>query len=787
MTLSCWLSRVLYSRFRIGVCSSLQSVLFLRILLIVSSLMPALVWPDTPPGLALEGQGYVPASTCEGCHQKAADAWADSDHAWAMRPATEKWVLGAFDDKIFNDGTVSARFFRRGGSYFVETEGDDGVPEEFRIAYTFGYFPLQQYLVQFPGGRLQAVTIAWDARNREDGGQRWFSLYPGERFAPDDALHWTGRYQNWNAMCADCHSTNLSMNYDSQADTFATTWHEQNVGCQGCHGPGQDHIKWADNQQGSASDKLSAKDMGLKLDFRAMDGEQVVEACAYCHSRRQALKDGHHAQESYLDKALPATLRPVLYHPDGQIQGEVYVYGSFTQSKMAAAGVDCLDCHNPHTTDLRVEGNGLCLQCHNASPSDRFPSLKAGNYATAAHHHHPLDSQGAMCVSCHMAEKTYMVVDPRRDHSFRIPRPDLTLTTGSPNACNDCHDDKTAEWAVAVIDDWFESPRRPQHFARALSAFRQEEDDAFIRLAGLIRNLDAPPIARATAGEHLIGFGAQAGSALRSGLLSNEPLVQAYASNSAAMLPTEVRVDWLQRQLAPDRPRAVRDQAIRALAGVDILEFPEENRARIESLKSDYEKRLHEMATLPGTRLNLAVYLHREGRYSEAIDHYQRALRTDGDFTPARVNLATLASEQDRTDLAIKVLVEGVDRKATPASDRGHMAYLLALVFVELGDLPEALVRFEQAELLSPENPRVAYNHGLVLVRIGRLDSAEQVLLNGLKTHSEDPGLLNAMVFLTMQQGRLSETLNWAKRLREASPNDPQAERLIRDLKTRLN
>ncbi|WP_417548663.1 tetratricopeptide repeat protein [Marinobacter segnicrescens] len=729
----------------------------------------------------------MPAATCEGCHQKATKAWSDSDHAWAMRPATEESVLGAFEDTGFRDGAVSARFFRQDGEYFVETEGDDGTPEEFRIAYTFGYSPLQQYLVEFPGGRLQALTIAWDARNREEGGQRWFSLYPGERFAPDDALHWTGRYQNWNAMCADCHSTNLSMNYDPQTDTFATTWQEQNVGCQGCHGPGRDHVEWAGNRQGDINDRPSAAEIGLKVDFSTMGGKQVVEACAYCHSRRESLKDGHHAQEPYLDKALPATLRPDLYYPDGQIEGEVYVYGSFTQSKMAAAGVSCLDCHGPHTTELLVEGNGVCLQCHNASPPDRFPSLSAGDYASEAHHKHAVDSEGAMCVNCHMPEKTYMVVDPRRDHSFRIPRPDLTLSTGSPNACNDCHGDKTAEWAVAAIDGWYESPRRPQHFAQALSAFRQAEADAFVRLAGLIRDPDAPAIARATAGEHLADFGSQAKWEFRSGLLATDPLVQAYAARSVAMLPAEDRVDWLLQQLASDQPRAVQDQAIRALASVDILEFPEESRASIESLKSDYERRLHEMAALPGTRLNLAVYLQREGRYSEAIKHYQRALGMDATFTPARVNLATLASEQGRMDLAINVLAEGVDRQETPATDRGHMAYLLALVFVERGDLSEALFRLEQAGLLDPENPRVAYNHGLILVRMRRLEAAEEVLLDGLKRHSTDPGLLNAMVFLTMQQGRLSETLNWARRLNAASPQDPQAARLIRDLETRLN
>ena len=759
----------------------------LRGLMLAFGLTPSLAWPDKAPGLAAAEHGYVPASTCKDCHQQTTKAWSDSDHAWAMRPAAEEWVLGAFEDTDFSDGAVSARFFRQDGEYFVETEGDEGTPEEFRIAYTFGYYPLQQYLVEFPGGRLQALTIAWDTRKREEGGQRWFSLYPGERFAPDDALHWTGRYQNWNAMCADCHSTNLIMNYDSQTDTFATTWQEQNIGCQGCHGPGREHVEWAGNRQGHTNNKLSAGEMGLKLDFRAMNGEQVVEACAYCHSRRQALKDGHHAQESYLDKALPATLRPDLYYPDGQIMGEVYVYGSFVQSKMAAAGVDCLDCHDPHTTELLVEGNGLCLQCHNASPPDRFPSLKAGNYANAAHHHHPLDSQGAMCVSCHMAEKTYMVVDPRRDHSFRIPRPDLTLSTGSPNTCNDCHDDQTAEWAVNAIDGWFQSPRRPQHFAQALSAFRQAEDDAYFRLARLIRDPDAPAIARATAVEHLADFGSQARWEFRSGLLATDPLVQGYAANSAAMLPARDRVDWLQRQLAPDQPKAVHDQAIRALAGVDILEFPEESRARIESLKSDYERRAPQMATLPGTRLNFAAYLDREGRHSEAIEHYQRALEMDAAFTPARVNLAILASERGRTDLATKVLAEGVDRQEIPAADRGHMAYLLALVLVENGDLPEALSRFEQAGTLNPENPRVAYNHGLVLARMRRLETAEAVLLRGVERHPEDRGLLNAMVFLTMQQGRLSETLIWARRLKASSPEDHQVERLVQDLEARLN
>ncbi|MBW7472153.1 tetratricopeptide repeat protein [Marinobacter sp. F4218] len=756
------------------------------VVIVVALLTPGLVVSEALPGPSAEDQGYVAEGTCASCHQKEQHAWSDSDHAWAMHPASSTSVLGDFGDRTFSDGAVTARFFQRDGDYWVETEGEDGKPGQFRIAYTFGHFPLQQYLVAFPGGRLQALTIAWDTRTRDEGGQRWFSLYPGERFAPDDALHWTGRYQNWNAMCADCHSTYLSMNYDAQTDSFATTWQEQNVGCQGCHGPGQDHVDWARTKSDDPGEYPRNEGNGLKIDFDALAGPEVVETCAFCHSRRQSLKDGQHVQEPYFDKALPATLRPDLYHADGQIQGEVYVYGSFVQSKMAAAGVDCLDCHDPHTTELLVEGNGLCLQCHNASPPERFPQLAAGDYDDRSHHRHPADSEGAQCVNCHMPDKTYMEVDPRRDHSFRIPRPDLTLTTGSPNACNDCHDDKSADWAVAAIDDWFESPRRPPHFANALSAFRRAEADGFIRLAALIRDTGAPAIARATAAEHLGDFGPRAGSALRTGLLTDDPLVQAYAANSVAQLPASDRVNWLRKQLAEDQAVAVRDQALRSLAGVDLSTLPDQDRARIAALKADYEQRLRALATLPGNRLNLATYLQREGRPDEAIAQYRRALAMDPLFVPARVNLATLASEQGRIGLAVEMLTEGAELDGLPDADRGHLAYLLALALVEEKRPSEALPRFEQAGALNPGNPRVAYNHGLVLAQMGKVPEAEQVLGQALARHPEDHGLLSAMIYLKLQQGHLSEALAFARKLKAAHPNDQQVDRLIRDLSARV-
>lgn len=310
--------------------------------------LPLQAQESVSPHLAKDPAGYAAAGSCQGCHAEQAKDWKNSDHDWAMREATPTNVLGNFKDARFEDAGVKARFFRRGDKFFVNTEGADGKPTDFAISYTFGYKPLQQYLVEFPGGRLQSLTIAWDTRPKAEGGQRWFSLYPGQRFTPNDPLHWTGRYQNWNAMCADCHSSNLLKNYDDKTDSFATTWHEPNVGCQGCHGPAQKHVEWAEQAKSKPQDSAayapantsaSAKDVGLPVDFKTLGSQGQVEQCGYCHSRRQSLGVGQQPGKPLLDAVLPATLRPELYHADGQIQGEVYVYGSFTQSKMSAAGV----------------------------------------------------------------------------------------------------------------------------------------------------------------------------------------------------------------------------------------------------------------------------------------------------------------------------------------------------------------------------------------------------------------------------------------------------------------
>ena len=453
---------------------------------------------------------YVGSDGCTSCHGNEAAEWRRSQHRDAMAQASDQSVLGNFNNAKFTYAGVTSTFFKRDGKFFVNTDGRDGKLADYEIKYTFGVSPLQQYLIEFPDGRLQALSIAWDARPKAEGGQRWFHLYPNERINHNDELHWTRPAQNWNFMCADCHSTDIRKNYDPAADRFQTRWAEISVGCEACHGPGSNHVAWAKSESLALQrgEKANRTDKGLtaRLDERrgvvwnvnassgnavrsqARAAEHEIEVCAQCHARRGQITEGYEAGKPFLDYYRPALLTTPLYHADGQQREEVYNWGSFLQSKMYGSGVTCSDCHNPHSGKLRAEGNTLCATCH-------LP----GKYDTAAHHHHKPGSAGAACVGCHMPTTTYMVIDPRRDHSLRVPRPDLSVKLGTPNACNNCHTNRDARWAATQVNKWYgHDPQGYQRFAAAFAAAGADALDAQKQLRAIAADASHPAIARAT-------------------------------------------------------------------------------------------------------------------------------------------------------------------------------------------------------------------------------------------------------------------------------------------------
>jgi predicted CXXCH cytochrome family protein len=735
-----------------------------------------------------EGAGdFADPATCASCHPSAQAAWQGSHHDRAIEVASEESVLGDFDDSVFEHFGATTRFHRVDGQYRVETIGPDGAPGDFEVVYTFGVEPLQQYLLRFPDGRLQSLTIAWDTERK-----RWFSLYPDEAIAPDDPLHWTGSLQRWNSMCADCHSTSLDRGYDVSTGTYETAFVALDVSCQACHGPAAAHVEWAGGLEPGAAVPADA-DRRIALAAGSL-ADAELSACAPCHSRRHRVSAEAAVGEPFLDHYAPELLRPGLYHADGQIDGEVYVYGSFVQSLMHRRGVRCSDCHEPHALALRAEGNDLCTRCHAPEPDPRFPTLARRAYDAAEHHFHTPGGAGSGCVDCHMPSKTYMQVDGRRDHSLRIPRPDLTLSIGTPNPCSGCHADRGAGWAADFLASRRASGESlPVHFGEALAGGRAGSPEAVAPLVALAVSESAPAIARATAIEILaVWAGApRVTGALVEAANDPEPIVRSAVAASLAFADPARGVPALAG-LVGDERRAVRVEAAQVLSGLPLDSLTPAQRTLFADALDEYRAAQLALGDTPEAHLNLGVIASRRGRPTTAESEYGTALEMQSSFLPARVNLANLLNTQGRNEEAEKELrtalaehaamTVGVEDDPAARSTRGELHYSLALLLAEQGRLEDAEAELRRAVERLPTRPRIRYNLGLAQQQLGTREAAEASLMTAETLAPENPDIQNALAIFYAQTGRKEAALRHARRLVELTAGAPGTRELVEQI-----
>ena len=748
---------------------------------------PAVRAAETAPPLA-----YVGSEACAACHAGEAKLWAGSHHEAAMDHATASSVLGDFSGATFEHFGVMSRFFRRDGKFFVETDGPDGKLAEFEIAYTFGVFPLQQYLIAFPDGRLQALGIAWDSRPKDKGGQRWFSLHPDEAIPHGDVLHWTRLNQNWNFMCAECHSTGVRKNYDAKADTFATSWAEISVGCETCHGRGSAHVAWAKAHAGAPA-PAGDDDKGLvvRFDERARRTWSIdpatanaapsaapvplrkeVETCGLCHARRGQIAEDWEPGRWLSDTHVVSPLTRNLYFADGQMEDEVYNYGSFKQSRMFMKGVTCSDCHDPHSAKLKLPGDGVCLQCH--APD---------KYAVAAHSRHEGADPPLGCPDCHMPARTYMVVHTRHDHGFRIPRPDLSVELGTPNACNACHADKSAQWAANAVQSWYGPDRKGvQHYAAAFHDAWAEAADAEALLTKVAADRDAPGFARAGALAELQPYLADRTVDLaRAGLADPDPMVRIGALDMLEGGPAED----LWPIVAPflgDPVRGVRIRAVDLLAAMPAASRPEAGRAAFDRAAAEFVAAQTLNADRPEARLTLGSFFARQGQAAEAEAEYQAALKLAPQFAPAAVNLADLYRQTGRDadgEAALRAAI------AVSPKDAG-LHYALGLALVRMKRNADALGEFALAAALSPDNSQNAYVYAMALNSAGRAAEALKTLADALERHPDNRQLLTLAVEIEQQEGDFPAALAYAERLAKITPDDAELRRFIEALRARL-
>jgi tetratricopeptide (TPR) repeat protein len=731
--------------------------------------------------------GFVGSMRCAACHDTQYRDWQGSHHDLAMQHASEESVLGDFDNAEFSYNGVSSRFFKKGGEFFVNTDGADGSLQDFQIRYTFGVTPLQQYLVAFPDGRVQALSIAWDSRSKAAGGQRWYHLYPDEAIDYRDELHWTGPQQNWNFMCADCHSTNLKKAYSATRGSFQTTWSEINVGCEACHGPGQMHVAWSGlDEDGKSRDT----GMGLAIRFNERRGiswpmqpgqgtssrsepnrlRTEINACARCHSRRSSIRAGAEASGIFLDHHRPVLLTEGLYHPDGQILDEVYVWGSFAQSKMYSGGVSCSDCHDPHSQRLKAGGDAVCAQCH---APEKFGSTR--------HHHHPAGSAGTGCLDCHMPQTTYMGVDARRDHSMRIPRPDHSLEFGTPNACNRCHTDQTTQWAAERFAGWYPDPVPPfQNWTGAFVSARAGNPEAETLLARVIADSGTPDIARATAVRELHDVLSQASlPTLRAAITDDSPLVRMASLGVLERLAPQSRYS-LAGGLLEDPVWAVRIEAGRVLADVPQQPLDDAQRDTLMNAVRDYIAAQELHSDRVESQVSLGNLYVRMGDPAKAERRFRRGIDLNPKFAPAYINLSDLYRAQDLDDQAVKILGEGI--AARP--DEAALHHSLGLAFVRQGDSAGALTALEKAVMLAPGTARYAYVFGVALNSTGQAQAGVAVLEKAHTRHPLDRDILLALATINRDLGRMADAVTWAEKLVELNPSETGAQQLLRSLTT---
>lgn len=671
----------------------------------------------------------VDEQSCQSCHSAQVQAWQGSHHHLAMQLPSEQTVLGDFNAVTFKSAVETTKFFRKEKEFWVRTPGPDGVPADFKVAYTFGVEPLQQYLLALPGGRYQALGVAWDTQKKH-----WFHLYPGQKIDSAHPLHWTKTAQNANYMCIECHTSGFKRNFNAAQNSFASHWQALGVGCQSCHGPASEHLEWAKHQDTS----LARKGFEQPLLSQATPTQQV-ETCARCHALRAPLGDGYQHSNRLLDDYQPSPLNSTQYEVDGTIKGEVFEYGSFTQSKMFAKGVTCTNCHNPHSGALKLAGNAVCTQCHNATGTTAAPGvdgtgLQAKNYDSPEHTKHAPGSSGAECVACHMPGQFYMVNDFRHDHSFSVPNPEQSKALATSDACAVCHQGKQQDIRAQFARWYPQAIPKDGGYAAALHKARTGAAGAAVALHAQLARTDLPAIRRAALLVELANYPAQqALSVLQSALQDSDPQVREAAVRTIPALAAAPQVGQALTPLLGDPVRAVR-----LAATWELAQQPAEARQGIaltlwQQKISEYEQVQLGLLERGEANLNLAGLYQMSGRTAEVEAALRRAVQSDPDFLPGVVSLAQWL-EAAHPQEARHLLQETLRRHP----DEAMLYHAQGLALVRARQYVQAIEAFGQADRLAPYNPQYGYVLAIALYDQGHSAQAIAQLQKVLKRQPQN-------------------------------------------------
>lgn len=640
-----------------------------------------------PQATALSRHGHwdinaVPISAqCGACHVKEFEEWSHSDHAWALRTTNAEMDTEPFHgQRLKAHGSELTFSATRKGALLLK---DSQSGRTFNVDYVLGRRPLVQYLVKGKDGGWHTPSASWDVNAHE-----WFDMFEADARLSAEHLaaresgdwgHWLGRGMNWNSQCAWCHTSHFRKNYDEKTDTYASTWKEPGVSCIQCH-------KMA--AQADADGCLVAKQ------DRVLTAQQMHDNCATCHARREELDESFVVGDKFDDHfRLELPTQQGIFWPNGMQRDEDYCETGLRLSRMGAAGVTCLDCHTPHTATLKLpqEDNSLCLRCHAAGTSVNGTPSPVIDMAT--HTPCPQGSMGARCVECHMPESNYMARDPRRDHSFNSPNPQLSVELGIPNACTMCHTGMDNARAAEVVAQTYPQQKmaatnartRAVHAAMAgaynneelLKAYREETVPAW--RATLLELMAMQPLSLPVV------------QVAREAAKDPSPMVRAAAAHV------------LQQEALPlvkDPVKVVRRAAARPLVPY-LVRMPD-----YTAVVKEQEAIARHRADQPIGAMQLAMMATAKGQYDEADRQYRRAIALDPAGPVAYLDYAVFLAAQNRLNEALELMLVAENKFPHEA----HVYYYLGLIYAEMAQYELACSSFEQTLKLAPNHESARRN-----------------------------------------------------------------------------
>lgn len=592
---------------------------------------------------------YVGEAACVKCHSGIASQWFSSRHSKMVQPATVASVQGDFTRGVVKLRGDPYTLAQRNGIFYITESYLTGKPVEHRVDYTLGNRRIQLYLTTLADGRIIVLPPSWDILRKQ-----WF-----HDLDIDDPEDEPGvQTQLWNKSCYSCHVSQEEKNFDPEKNVYNTKWLNFGTNCERCHGPGSEHV--AHYSTSASSTKPRVPDIVLQT---RLDGARNTMVCAQCHSFRDIYVQGFAAGADYYSYFMPvleynlAESGDPAYWPDGRTRRFSNDAFGLWQSECYLKGrVTCVGCHvEAHATEiernpqLRPDANALCTRCHEAIGK-----------TLSAHTHHAPSSAGSSCVECHMPRTVVSIKAEIRDHSMSVPVPENTIRHNIPNACNQCHKDRDAQWTLARMNQWY-SPQSRQKLIRRADTFAAARKNDPGSVANLLAILAAPaegPLVRGNAVGYLGRFASdpRVFPALRIALTDAEPLVRALAAQ--AMVPNPAERPVAAAALIPllaDPAGIVRMRALAALIGLGVRELPGEDGERLKSARQLYDARAALNTDDAAQQLAAGKFYFLSADPDRAIAAFRASLKLDP-ATEAQYLLAGAYAEKNNLMEARKIL-----------------------------------------------------------------------------------------------------------------------------------